>query len=76
MDENLRIKVEAALDQIRPAIEMDGGAIALIDIVDNVAYVELRGHCAACPASQMTLKAGVERIVMEAVPEIVSVEHA
>ena len=76
MDEQLRIKVEGALDQIRPAIEMDGGGIELVDIQDNIVYVSLHGHCAACPASTMTLKAGVEKIVREMVPEIIAVEAA
>ena len=67
-------KVEEALDLIRPAIEMDGGIVELSDIVDGVAYVEMRGACGSCPSSTMTLKAGIERIVLERVPEIKAVE--
>ena len=72
--EDLRKRVEAALDQIRPAIEMDGGIVELGEIVDGVAFVEMRGACGSCPSSQMTLKAGIERIIREQVPEILSVE--
>ncbi len=72
--EALRQKVELALDQIRPAIEMDGGIVELAQIVDGVAYVNMKGACGSCPSSTMTLKAGIERIVMEQVPEIKSVE--
>lgn len=67
-------KVEEALDQIRPAIEMDGGIVELSDIVDGVAYVEMRGACGSCPSSTITLKAGIERIILEQVPEIKAVE--
>lgn len=72
--EILRQKVEAALDQIRPAIEMDGGIVELADITDGIAYVNMKGACGSCPSSTMTLKAGIERIVMEQVPEIKGVE--
>ena len=72
--EDLRRRVEEALDQIRPAIEMDGGIVELGDIVDGVAYVEMKGACGECPSSTMTLKSGFERIVCEHVPEIRAVE--
>jgi Fe-S cluster biogenesis protein NfuA len=71
---DLRQRVESALDQIRPAIEMDGGIVELMDITDGIAYVEMRGACGSCPSSQMTLKAGIERIICEQVPEIKAVE--
>ncbi|MBI2119726.1 MAG: NifU family protein [Elusimicrobia bacterium] len=70
----LRQKVEEALDQIRPAIEMDGGFVEVNDIVDGVVYVEMRGACGSCPSSAMTLKAGIERIILEQVPGIKAVE--
>ncbi|MBI3013156.1 MAG: NifU family protein [Elusimicrobia bacterium] len=70
----MRERVEEALDQIRPAIEMDGGYVELGEIVDGVAYVEMKGACGSCPSSAMTLKAGIERVIMEQVPEIRSVE--
>ena len=72
--EDLRRRVEEALDMIRPAIEMDGGNVELGEIVEGVAYVHMQGACGACPSSTMTLKAGIERIVTEQVPEIKRVE--
>ena len=74
--EDLRRRVEEALDMIRPAIEMDGGNVELGEIVEGVAYVRMQGACGSCPSSTMTLKAGIERIVTEQVPEIKSVEAA
>ena len=73
-DPELRAKIEECLDQIRPAIEMDGGDVELADIVDGVVYVHMQGACGSCPSSTMTLKAGIERIIMEQVPGIKSVE--
>ncbi len=72
--EALRQRVEEALDMIRPAIEMDGGDVDLSEITDGVAYVHMKGACGSCPSSTMTLKAGIERIVCEQVPEIKRVE--
>ena len=74
MSEDLKTRVNNALDQIRPAIESDGGDIELVDIRDNIVYVSLHGACVNCPASQMTLKAVVERVIKELVPEVESVE--
>ena len=72
--EILKQKVEEALNEIRPAIQMDGGDVELVDIVDNIVYVEMQGHCDGCPSATMTLKAGIERIIMDKVPEIIRVE--
>ncbi len=68
-------RVEAALDRIRPAIQRDGGDVWLIKIEDDVAYVQMIGACGGCPASNMTLKGGIEAVVREDVPEIRAVEQ-
>jgi Fe-S cluster biogenesis protein NfuA len=71
---DVKSKVTAALDKIRPALRADGGDVQLIDIVENVVKVRLSGACGSCPMSQMTLKMGVEKIIKQDVPEIISVE--
>ena len=73
----MKEKVEAVLDRIRPAIQADGGNVELIDIrSDNVVIVKLTGACAGRPMPQLTLKAGIERIPKQEVPEVVAVEAA
>lgn len=67
-------KVQAVLAEIRPQIQADGGDIDLIAVENNVVKVRLRGACAGCPMSALTLKQGVERLVKQKVPEIQSVE--
>ncbi len=47
----------------------------LVDIVDGVVKVRLKGMCSACPMSMITLKDGIERVVKEEVPEVKSVEQ-
>jgi len=67
--------VQAVLDQIRPALQADGGDVSLVDVTDDgVVQVELQGACRGCPMSQLTLANGVERVLKEQLPEVVRVE--
>ncbi|PKN77725.1 MAG: hypothetical protein CVU48_10665 [Candidatus Cloacimonetes bacterium HGW-Cloacimonetes-1] len=69
-----REQVEAVLDKIRPAIQSDGGDVDLINIrEDNVIEVRLKGACGTCPMATLTLKAGIERVMKEEIPEVVEV---
>ena len=70
----MKEKVEKALNDVRPALQADGGDVELVDVEDNIVKVRLKGACAGCPMSQMTLKQGIERYLKKMVPEIVSVE--
>lgn len=72
--QELKEKVQNALNKIRPMLEADGGNIELIDVVGKVVKVKLTGACGCCPMSQMTLKMGVQSVIKEAVPEIEKVE--
>ncbi len=74
----MRERVEAVLDKIRPSIQADGGNVELIDVNEDtkIVTVKLTGACAGCPMSQMTLKAGIERIIKHEIPDVVSVEAA
>jgi Fe-S cluster biogenesis protein NfuA len=72
----IKEQVEKALDDIRPALQADGGDIELIDVVDGVVQVRLQGACAGCPMSQMTLTNGVERHLKNVVPGVERVENA
>jgi Fe-S cluster biogenesis protein NfuA len=66
-------QVKAALELIRPAIQMDGGDIKLESVRDGTVVVQLLGVCETCPISPVTLKQGVERILRDRVPEITEV---
>ena len=71
---DLKSKVAAALDQVRPALQRDGGDVKLIDVVDGVVQVELQGACKGCPMSQMTLAFGIGRVLKEKIPEVLDVQ--
>jgi len=67
----MREKVKAILDDVRPALQADGGDVELIEIDDQgVVKVRLQGACSGCPMASMTLKNGIERALKEAIPEV------
>jgi len=71
----IKDKVEAALAQVRPMLQRDGGDVELVEVAeDGIVKVRLQGACQGCPMAQMTLQMGVERVLKEMVPEIKSVE--
>ncbi len=73
--EETRKKVEAALDRVRPALQADGGDAEIVDISpQGVVTLQLMGACGGCAMSTMTLKQGIERVVLMEVPEITAVE--
>jgi Fe-S cluster biogenesis protein NfuA len=66
----MREKIEAALEQIRPALLADGGDVQLVDVSNGVVKVKLSGACSGCPMATMTLRQGIERVLKEQVPEV------
>jgi len=66
--------VQQALAKIRPMLQRDGGDIELVDVTDGVVKVRLTGACKGCPMSQMTLKQGVEKLLMKEVPGLKQVQ--
>jgi Fe-S cluster biogenesis protein NfuA len=67
-------QVEKALEKIRPLLQRDGGDIELVEVNDGVVKVRLTGACKGCPMSQMTLKQGVERLLLKEVPGLKEVQ--
>ena len=60
--------------RVRPAVAQDGGDISFVKFDNGIVYLELRGACAGCPSSTITLKSGIENMLKYYIPEIVSVE--
>ena len=68
-------KVEAVLEHIRPYLKIDGGDVELINVSeDGIVNVKLLGACDKCAMRPMTLRAGIERAIMHEVPEIKRIE--
>lgn len=70
----MKERVEQVINRIRPAVQMDGGDIELVDVVNGLVRLRLVGSCHGCPSSMMTLQAGIERAIRAEVPEITGVE--
>ena len=66
--------IKKAIEEIRPGLQADGGDIELVDVQEGVVKVRLKGACAGCPMSQLTLTNFVERRLKEKVPTIKKVE--
>ncbi|KAJ7541660.1 hypothetical protein O6H91_10G069300 [Diphasiastrum complanatum] len=67
--------VEMVLDEVRPYLMSDGGNVALHEIDGLVVKLKLQGACGSCPSSLMTMKMGIERRLIEKIPEIIGVEQ-
>ena len=74
MKKEIKEKVVKAIEEIRPNLQADGGDIELVDVENGIAKVKLKGACAGCPMSTMTIKWGVERFLKQKVPEVIKVE--
>ena len=68
----LKEKVSAEIEKVRPALQGDGGDIELVDVLaeEKVVLVRLKGACFGCPMSTYTIKGYVEQVIKEAIPEI------
>ena len=69
-NEVTREKVTSALNEVKPALQADGGDVELVDVQEGVVKVRLNGACAGCPMSTMTVKNGIERILKDKVPGV------
>ncbi len=73
-DDSLVVQIKLLLDErVRPAVAQDGGDIVFDSFEDGVVYLHMRGACAGCPSSTMTLKSGIENMLRHYVPEVTEV---
>ncbi|MDR0268267.1 NifU family protein [Paenibacillus sp.] len=63
-------EVLEVLDKLRPFLQRDGGDVELVDVEDGIVKLKLMGACGSCPSSTITLKAGIERALVEEVDGI------
>lgn len=74
-DSEIVRNIKGILDEyVRPAVEQDGGAIQFHSYDDGVVKLMLQGSCSGCPASMVTLKAGIENLLKRMLPEVKAVE--
>lgn len=69
------VKIKEVLEEyVKPAVEMDGGAIQFDSYNEGIVKVNLQGSCSGCPSSMVTLKAGIENLLKKMVPEVKEVQ--
>nr|WP_251549981.1 NifU family protein [Neobacillus muris] len=74
-DKEMFEQVQDVLDKLRPFLLRDGGDCELVDVEDGIVKLRLLGACGSCPSSTITLKAGIERALLEEVPGVMEVEQ-
>ena len=72
--ETVANRVKETLEELRPRLQADGGDIEFLGVDQGIVKVKLRGACAGCPMSTMTIKMGVEQYLKKKIPEVVRVE--
>jgi len=74
-DDDLTRRIKELLEShVRPAVAMDGGDIIYDDFQDGVLRLRLQGSCSGCPSSTLTLKNGIENLMLHMIPEVKTVE--
>ncbi len=65
-------RVDGVLDRIRPYVQIDGGYVELVDVLEDegIVHIRFQGSCQGCPSSAMTLQMGIESEIKMAIPEI------
>lgn len=74
-NDNINTKIISVIDRIRPFLISDGGNLEFVKYEDNVVYVTLTGACADCPMIDITLKDGIEELIMNEIPEVKEVRN-
>lgn len=73
-DKSLLAEIDAALDEIRPHLKVDGGNIEIVELTDGMELkVRWLGNCEFCSMSAMTMRAGVEQTIKQKLPQILKV---
>lgn len=68
--EETELKIIALIDKIRPFLVSDGGNLEFVKYEDNIVYVRLMGACKDCAMIDITLKDGIEELIINEVPEV------
>ena len=71
---NIEEQIKSALDKIRPFIQRDGGDVEFLTYESGVVYIKMLGACANCVAQDETVSSGIEMILVDEVPGVVSVK--
>ena len=74
--DNVVNQIKLMLNKIRPYLQQDGGDVEYVDFKDGIVYVRMLGACIGCSSIDVTMKEGIESILLEEVPGVIGVEIA
>lgn len=74
-EEEIETKIRAVIDKLRPFLISDGGNLEFIKYEDQIVYVKLLGACSHCPMMDVTLKDGIEQMIINEIPEVKEVRN-
>ncbi len=72
--EKIEFKIITIINKIRPYLQSDGGDVEFVRFEDGIVYVKLLGACIGCSSADVTIKEGIESILLEEVPSVIGVE--
>ena len=72
---NIELRIISLIDKIRPFLINDGGNLEFVKYEDNIVYVKLLGACAECEMMDLTLKDGIEELIINEIPEVKEVRN-
>ena len=75
MNNDIELRIKAIIDKVRPFLISDGGNLEFVKYEDNVVYVKLTGACQDCPMLDVTLKDGIEELIINEIPEVKEVKN-
>ena len=73
--EDVELRVKEIIEKMRPFLISDGGDLEFIKLEDNIVYVKLSGACQNCSLIDVTLKDGIEEMIVNEIPEIKEVRN-
>lgn len=75
MNNDIVLRIKAIIDKVRPFLISDGGNLEFVKYEDNIVYVKLTGSCQDCPMLDVTLKDGIEELIINEIPEVKEVKN-
>lgn len=74
-NEDIELRIRTIIDKVRPLLLNDGGNLEFIEFKDGIVYVKLLGACEDCPMLDVTLKDGIEELIINEIPEVKEVRN-
>ncbi len=74
MNDKIIVQIKTIIEKIRPYLQRDGGDVEFVSFKDGIVYVKMLGACIGCSSIDLTMKDGIEALLLEEVPGVIGVE--